>query len=258
MKTIFFTSIISFLTLNFLVGQNSENQPGLPPAAIMIDLAYSIQNPEGHMKRDFNYNFNIGSRIGYLSPRNWIFGVGAEWLFSDNIKTDVLKPLRESNGNIIETTGRMGLTQLGQRGLMFIGQAGKMFQIGKKTRLHNIEIRLGAGYLQHWIRIRLLGREEELPQLLGDYKKGYDRMTSGLVLNQYIGYRYMSRSKLVNLFIGFDLSEGFTYNRRFWNFDTREADDDIHYDILLGFRAGFSIPFFIFSDKTDSDELKFY
>jgi hypothetical protein len=68
----------------------------------------------------------------------------------------------------------------------------------------------------------------------------------------------MSRSKLVNLFIGMDFTEAFTYNRRFWNFDTRTADKSMHYDILLGFRAGFCIPFFIYSENTDSDELKFY
>jgi hypothetical protein len=59
-----------------------------------------------------------------------------------------------------------------------LGQAGKLIQLGKKSRVHNLELRLGAGYIQHWIRIRLLGREEELPQLFGDYKKGYDSIST--------------------------------------------------------------------------------
>jgi hypothetical protein len=251
--------IVLFFNIFCISAQdNKEEKPSLPAAAIMIDLAYGMQQPEGTMKKDFYYNFNIGARIAYLSPRNWIFSIGGEWIFQDLVKTDVLKPLRESNGHIVETTGRMGLTQLGQRGFMVLGQAGRLIQLGKKTRVHNFEFRFGAGYLQHWFRIRLLGRPEELPPLFEDYKKGYDRLTSGLALNQYIGYRYMSRSKLVNLFIGMDFTEGFTYNRRFWNFDTRSADKALHYDILWGFRAGFSIPFFIYSERTDSDELKFY
>jgi hypothetical protein len=252
--------IFTLLSFGFINAQDKtlNNDPGLPPAAVMIDIAYGMQNPYGDMKTNFNYNYNIGARINYLTPRNWIFAVSGEYLFSDNIKTDVLKPLRESNGNIIETTGRMGLTQLGERGYMIGGQAGKLIQLGKKTRMHNLEIKFGGAYLQHWIRIRLLGRPVELPQLFEDYKKGYDRMTSGIALNQYVGYRFMSRSKLVNLFIGLDFTEGFTYNRRFYNFDTREADTKLHKDILLGFRAGFSIPFFIYSENTRNDELEFY
>jgi hypothetical protein len=250
--------ILIFISFGSIAQEISDKKPSLPPAAIMIDLAYGMQQPEGTMKKDFYYNYNIGARIAYLSPKNWIFSVGGEWLFQDLVKTDVLKPLRESNGHIVETTGRMGLTQLGQRGFMVLGQVGKLVQLGKKSRVHNLEFRFGAGYLQHWFRIRLLGRPEELPPLFEDYKKGYDRLTSGLALNQYIGYRYMSRSKLVNLFIGMDFTEAFTYNRRFWNFDTRTADKSMHYDILLGFRAGFCIPFFIYSENTDSDELKFY
>ena len=113
MKTVYIFLAISLFGFGIKAQENEEKL--LPPAAIMIDLAYGMQLPEGTMNRDFNYNFNIGSRISYLSPRNWSFGIGGEWLFSDNIKTDVLKPLRESNGLIIETTGRMGLTQLGER-----------------------------------------------------------------------------------------------------------------------------------------------
>lgn len=255
---------ILILALCLLVGKSfaqepkEEEKPGLPPAAILIDLAYAMQMPEGDMKENFGYNYNVGARVSYLTARNWIFGVSGEWIFSETVKTDVLAPLREPNGNIVELTGRMGLTQLGQRGFMTGGQVGKLIELSKKSRQHNLEFRLGVNYMQHWIRIRLLGVPEELPQLFGDYLKGYDRRTSGIALTQYFGYRYMSRSKLVNLFIGLDFTEGFTYNRRYWNFDTREADTKMHKDILMGFRAGFCIPAFIYSERTRTDDLKFY
>lgn len=237
---------------------SAQENPGLPPAVVMIDLTYGMQLPEGNLKKDFYQNFNLSAKISYLTPRNWLFSVNGDYIFGDEIKTDVLAPLRMSNGLLIERTGRMGLTQLGQRGFYIGGQFGRLFQLGKKTRMHNIELRVGGGYLQHWIRIRLLGYPEDLPQLNGEYLNGYDRRTSGIALQQYIGYRFMSRSKLINLFIGLDFTEGFTYNRRYWNFDTRTADKELHTDILLGFKAGFCIPFFIYSDNTRSEDLKFY
>lgn len=246
------------LSLSIQLFAQEEPEEGLEPAAVFVDLAYGFQLPEGNMKEDFGINQNVGARIGYLTPKNWIFAVGGEWIFSDEVKTDVLAPLREANGNIIELTGRMGLTQLGQRGFGINVLAGKLFPLTKKGRRHCIETRFGVGYLQHWVRIRLLGEPELLPQLFGDYINGYDRRTSGIALQQYVGYKYMSRNKLVNLFIGFDITEGFTKNRRVWNYDTRQPDTSQHYDILWGMRAGFTIPFFIYTAKTRIDDLDFY
>lgn len=235
-----------------------DKPEGKPPGAILIDLAYAMQQPEGDLKQTFNFNFNLGSRISYLSPDNWIFGINGEWLFSDNIKIDVLAPLRASSGELVELTGKSGLTQQGQRGMLFTAHVGRLIPLQKNTRRHNLEFRLGAGYLQHWVRIRLLGRPEDLPQLFGEYKKGYDRRTAGLALQQYAGYRYISKNRLVNLFIGLDFTEGFTYNQRYYNFDTREVDDKMHTDLLLGFRAGFTIPFFIYTQNTRTDNIEFY
>ena len=103
MKSLFILFFLSII-LQASAQEIANNKPSLPPAAIMIDLAYGMQQPEGTMKKDFYYNYNIGARIAYLSPKNWIFSVGGEWLFQDLVKTDVLKPLRESNGHIVETT----------------------------------------------------------------------------------------------------------------------------------------------------------
>ena len=236
----------------------SQEKEGKAPSAIFVDLAYTFQMPEGNMKENFGLNSSIGSRISFLSPNNWIFAINGEWIFSDEIKTDVLALLRSPNGNLIERTGRMGLTQLGERGFHFSAQIGKLIPFKKGKRDHCLEIRLGAGYLQHWIRIRLLGYPEDLPQLNGDYLKGYDRMTSGPALSQYIGYRFLSKYKLINLFIGLDFIEGFTYNRRYWNFDTLQADTQLKFDILLGVRAGFCIPFYIMGKNTRTEDLKFY
>ncbi len=253
-------NIYFFLLL--LIGQQlfaqTEPEKGLDPGAVFIDLAYAIQLPEADMKENFSWNSNVGARVGYLLPNNWLFALGGEWIFSDQVKTDVLAPLREANGNLIDITGRMGLTQLGQRGFSINGQVGRIFPLTQKGRRHCIEARLGLGYLQHWVRIRILGDPELLPQLTGDYLLGYDRRSSGLATQQYIGYKYMSQSKLVNLFVGLDFTQGFTKNRRVWNYDTRQPDTDLKLDLLLGLRAGFTIPFFIYTEKTRVDDLDFY
>ncbi len=251
--------IVLFLFLSLALRAQKEPQPeGKLPGVILIDLAYAFQLPEGNLKQDFSHHFNLGARLGYLLPNNWLFSINGETFFSDKVKTDVLAPLRIENGQLIDINGDMAYTQLGQRGFAVTAHVGRLFSLTKKPRRHSLEVRIGGGYLQHWFRIRLLGSPEDLPQLFGPYKKGYDRLTSGFAMHQYIGYRFMGRRKFFNAFIGLDFTQGFTQNRRFWNFDTRVAPNQPRLDLLLGLRAGFTVPFYIYSTQTRSDEIDFY
>ena len=255
---LYFPLFFSFLFLGHALWAQKEEQEGSLPAAFLIDINYAFHLPEGDMKADYYQSNSAGGQLAYLSPKNWIFGLSGQVIFADRVKTDVLAPLREANGELISLYGDMGLTQLGQRGFIFTGQIGKLVSLNKKNRRHNLEFRLGAGYMEHWVRIRLMSREEELPQLQGDYIKGYDQRRAGLSLQQFVGYRYMSRNRMLNLFVGLDLNQAFTTSVRGWDYHLRQADTSTQFDVLYGLRAGFCIPFFIYTENTRSDELKFY
>ena len=246
-----------FLFIGSTWSQKNEEKGSLP-AAILIDIDYAFHLPEGDMKTDYYQSNSVGGQLAYLSPKNWIFGISGQAIFADRVKTDVLAPLRESNGQLITLYGDMGYTSLGERGFIFTGQVGKLFSLNNKNRRHNLEVRLGAGYMEHWTRIRLMTREEELPQLQEDYLKGYDQRRAGLSLQQFIGYRYMSQNRMFNFFVGLDLNQAFTTSVRGWDYHLRQADTSTQFDVLYGLRAGFCIPFFIYTENTRSDELKFY
>jgi hypothetical protein len=96
--------------------------------------------------------------------------------------------------------------------------------------------------LQHKIRIEVV--DNTIPQLFGDYKKGYDRLTNGIALSQYVGYFYMGNRRTVNFSLGLEIMEAFTKNRRDYNFDTMEKDDHLRMDLLIGLRLNWSIPFY--------------
>ncbi|MEO1715307.1 MAG: hypothetical protein AAFU60_18420, partial [Bacteroidota bacterium] len=49
----------------------------------------------------------------------------------------------------------------------------------------------------------------------------------------------------VNFYAGFEIMEGFTVNRRSFNFDTQMADTTPRLDILYGFRLGWTLPFYV-------------
>ena len=100
----------------------------------------------------------------------------------------------------------------------------------------------GPVYMSHKIRIDDIGRQS--PQLLNAYKKGYDRLTAGLGVQEYIGYMYMSNKRMLNFFFGFEFMQGFTKSQRSYDYDLRQADTDKRIDMLSGFRIGWVLPLY--------------
>jgi hypothetical protein len=97
-------------------------------------------------------------------------------------------------------------------------------------------ISAGPCYLQHHIKIDY--RDAQIPQLEGDYIKGYDRLTSGFGLNEFVGYLHYGKRKLINFYIGLDFMQTWTKNKRGYNYDQGQYDNDIKRDNLMGFRIG--------------------
>ena len=106
-----------------------------------------------------------------------------------------------------------------------------------------IIIKAGVGYIQHWIRIRI-NEDKTIPSFEGDYAKGYDRLSSGLAISEFIGYLYMGNTRVLNFFVGFEFMQSWTTNRREVNFDTGMKDDGNRFDALNGFKIGWIIPIY--------------
>lgn len=228
------------------------------PDAIVIDVSYGAMLPYADMRTTYKYALDLGAKVHFISSNNWIFSASGDYLFSEQIRIDVVKNLRETNGFIIDQQGALADVKQGLRGFMIQAGIGRLFAFNtNKNRRFGLEVRLHAGYLRHWVRIKFGG--EELQQLMGDYRQGYDRKSDGFMLQQYIGLRYMSSNRLSNFFAGFDIAQGFTRNRRLWNYDQMRADTDPKLDILAGFRIGIAIPFNIYNSRTETlDDVKYY
>ena len=110
----------------------------------------------------------------------------------------------------------------------------------------------GAGYFQHKIKIDF--RDGTVFQLSEDRLKGYDRLTTGIAFQQFVGYQFYGRSNLLNFYAGFEFIQAFTKNRREYNYDSRSFDTGNKSDYLAGFRFGWVIPF----RKRRSEEFYYY
>ncbi|MEL6660389.1 MAG: hypothetical protein AAFR36_28235 [Bacteroidota bacterium] len=210
---------------------------------ILLNFGYGPQVPLGDMADRFGNNFAAEVSADYMTESNWTFGVQGQFLFGSTVNEDVLAGLRTETGDIIGNDRDPADIQLRMRGSYYGVRVGRLFGLFESNRRSGIRINLGAGLLQHRIRIQD-DPFRVVPQLEGEYAKGYDRLTNGLALHQFIGYQTIGKSNGINLTIGFEFFEGFTQNRRSFNFDTRMADTEQRLDLLAGLRVSVSLPFY--------------
>jgi len=100
----------------------------------------------------------------------------------------------------------------------------------------------GVGFIQH--RIDLSFEKEFLPQLGGDYEKGYDRLANGLFLRQYIGYLYSGSGRFLNVRVGMEWTESFTAPRRDANLDTGQIPSGNRLDIQAALKVAWVLPIY--------------
>lgn len=215
---------------------------------IMISASYGFHTPLADLSQRFGTNFSVGGGLDYLTEdKNLIFGIKGNNLFGNQVKEDVLASLRDVNGLILGTIGAGEATVaevfLRERGFYTGAHVGKLFSTSKKNKRAGIRITLGMGLLQHKIRIQ--DETGTADQLRGDLIKGYDQLTNGLALEQFIGYQQLNRKTGVNFFAGFELTEAITKNRRSINFTTQGIDTSNRFDVLIGFRVGWIFSLYV-------------
>lgn len=212
---------------------------------LMPYLSYAGHRPGADLAVRFGNNFSLGLGLDWLTAKsNWIIGLNANFLFGNTVKSDVLAGLRTDAGFIIGNNRLPADISLRQRGWLLHAEIGKHFPLNADNPRSGIRITISPGLLQHNIRIQD-DPQQAVPQLLGDYKKGYDRLSNGFSLTEFIGYQVLSENRRVNFFLGIEFTQAFTQNRRDFDFVSRTKDETRRTDLLYGIRLGWIIPFYV-------------
>ncbi|MDD4217700.1 MAG: hypothetical protein PHZ24_10240 [Bacteroidales bacterium] len=208
------------------------------------EINYSFQVPGGDMADRFGVNSTIGVGLNYKFKSNWTVGFEVSYLFGGILKdsSSVLEGLMTNNGKIINEHGEYGTVLLTERGFYSGIKLGRVFPVGKSNPNSGIVFNIGAGLLQHHIHIE--NKDNNTPPVLDDYKKGYDRLTNGLSMREFVGYQYLSNKNALNFYVGLEFYQAWTKCRRDFNFDTMERDDTPRNDYLFGIRAGWILPLY--------------
>ncbi|MFH2095472.1 MAG: hypothetical protein ABIJ16_07200 [Bacteroidota bacterium] len=181
----------------------------------------------------------------YKTSSNWVFGADGYFIFGNKLKEEassIFNEILTSDGNIIDENGEFATVLLSERGFYIGGKAGRVIPVFGSNPNSGIMFIIGAGLLQHKIRIENDGNRA--PQIIGDYKKGYDKLTNGFASNIFLGYVYFGNNRLLNFFGGIDYTIGWTQCRRDFNFDERITDETRRTDMLYSIRVGWIIPIY--------------
>lgn len=210
----------------------------------LISVSYGAYMPEGDLKDRFGFTNILGGNLLFKTKKNFIWGVTAGYIFGNDVKEPgLLSSITTKDGLIIGLDGLYAEMRIFERGYHLNATFGKVFTFNKPNPNSGIVIMGGPGFIQHKIRIENIGNT--VPALRGDYIKGYDRLTNGFQLQEYIGFVYFSNRQLVNFYGGFDFIQGFTEGRRDYNFDNPEQKDNKkRIDLLFGIKIGWVVPLY--------------
>lgn len=232
--------ILLVISQNRLLGQANIKDSALFITSVRV--SYAAQLPGGSMVNRFGWNSNLGFHVDIKTRHSVLFGLEGNFLFGNKVKEDVLAILRNDDSAIIDQSGTYAKVLTYERGLIVNAYTGYLFNKLGPNPNSGILVKVGFGFMQHKVRIE--HNKNSVPALNGDYVKGYDRLTNGFNISEFVGYQLLSNSKLLNFFAGFEFYQGFTQSRRDWDTDLFKANTDKRMDLLSGFRVGWILPLY--------------
>lgn len=240
-------SLITFLVLlttaGALTAQGLAGERNLDKG-ILLNFGYGAVVPAGDLAERFGNGFSVEVAVDYTGKESpWIFGVMGQYIFGNDVKEDVLTGIRLRSGVVVGNQRAAADLQLRMRGYFAGVRVARILAFGDNPRA-GLKLGLGLGWLSHRIRIQN-DVNQSVPQLFEDYRKGYDRLTAGPALYNFVGYHQQSRNGRVNFYVGGELFTGFTASRRDFDFPTAGSLEGGRLDLLGGVRAGLILPLYV-------------
>jgi hypothetical protein len=237
MKRALFTIFLFYITCAGITAQESVKDSSVNVTLIGVKYGYYL--PAGDLLSRFGNNSMLQFSVDYKMKNYWSFGVNGSYLFGRTVKENLFDSISKEK-TFISSEGDFGDVRLYERGFTVSAALGRMFTLNKEFANSGIVLNLGAGFIQHKIRIEVIGNN--VPQLSKKYKKGYDRLSNGLLLSQNLGYLYLSDNRLLNIYFGLECMEGFTQSRRSFDYDKMQRDTKKRLDVLCGAKIAWILP----------------
>ncbi|MCL1851264.1 MAG: hypothetical protein FWF70_07695 [Bacteroidetes bacterium] len=214
----------------------------------------------GYLSSTFGYNYVAGLDITIKTKSNWTISLTFDYMFGSKLKKspkDILGGMyflqQKISGNdttyipvIFNSVGNNNVV-LGYEGRYwsFGTTVGKIFSVDR-WKNSGLWLKLGASYFGH--KIHFTDPNHFFPQIDQNYGKGYDQRSSGIALNQFFGYLFLQRRRVLSFYIGIEVWEIFSKPDRGYIFagDLKGTTDKLPrlFSGLVGVKLGWNLPFY--------------
>ena len=243
--------LLMFPWMGSLSAQRPLGQQALNEAPMLfLNANYAGMVPLGDLADRFGAGFSAGFQVEWMSwPNNWILGIDGQYGFAGKVKENVLDFLQDEDGNIVGRDLDISKAFLQQRLVSGKVTIGRLFPLFESNKRSGIRFSLGTGFQMHWIKVN--DELRSLAQTEGDYGAGYDRLTAGWLVSEFLGYQHVSLNRRINFYAGVDVGQAFGRSLRTYDYSTMQQDDRTRLDMTLTFRAGWCIPLWTGTGTTD-------
>jgi len=225
---------------------------------------FSVQFPfgKGYLASTFNFNYNVGFDFTIKTQSNWTIDVGFNYMFGSKIRKtakDILGNMAfEVEVRINDTLKKLPVfyNGAGTNGLV-LAYEGRYWNVGatvgkiiplNRWQNSGLWLKFGMGYFEH--KIYFTDPNSFFPQIdqATYYRYGYDQRSSGIALNQFFGYLFMQKRRVLSFYVGVEFWEVFTKPNRGYIFvgDLAGSTDNLprKFSGLIGIKAGWVLPFY--------------
>ncbi len=210
----------------------------------MFVAAGAVEQPFGVYADRFGIGYSVGAGFWLKTRSRWLLGLDFTYTLHNQVRESVLDSVAlrtvGAANQLAGSDAQLADVRITGRSYRFpvvrVGRVWPARLLPGAGANAGVFGTVGAGFWQH--KINFEDVSGTATPLRGAYVKGYDRLTNGVVLTQTLGYLHLSRQRRINFFLALEASEGFTQNRRSWDYSTQRRDDRQRLDLLFGARVG--------------------
>jgi hypothetical protein len=204
-----------------------------------VDAGYGAHLTAGDMANRYGAANYLHGGLHYKTNKLWFYGIDGGYFFGQETKEDPLSILRTPDGHILGKDREYARISMDERGFLIGALVGKIIPLSQKLPESGIRTSLTVGYMQHSLRIQ--DDAGQVPALADNYKMGYDRLTGGVHVTEFLGYQIVDTKGYINFFGGLESTQGFTRSLRIWQTDLRRNDTSSRVDVLFTARVGITL-----------------
>jgi len=214
----------------------------------------ALQFPKADLQERYNNFASIGLSTYYKTKKNFLFGFEYDWYFGNGVnEIGTFSEITAESGQIIDSDGNFSVIRLNLKGNYGTANVGYLINVPSDEKNSGILLSVGAGIMQH--KIDIVSSQNKIPQINGEYDKGYDKLAYGFATKQYIGYQYLSLKNRYHFRAGLEFNQGFTQGRRTWDFNANAPGTDKRFDATVAVKLGIVVP--VFTKATEDEEFFF-